>query len=67
MVIYIFFTCEEHYHDGTISLRGEVLVHKTRFNSASFYWSTCTKLGKWVVMYSCVKVSILLLSMILII
>ena len=27
----------------------------TLFNSTTFYWSACTKPGKWVVMYLCVR------------
>jgi hypothetical protein len=32
------------------------------FNSATLYWSACSKRGKWLVMYSCVVLSIVSVS-----
>jgi len=34
-----------------------VWAHKTSLTHATFYWSTCTKQGKWSVMYLCARVS----------
>ena len=34
-----------------------VWVHKTSLTYATFYWSTCTKQGKWLVVYLCATVS----------
>ena len=42
-------------HDRIISLKRKVWVHKTRFYSATFYWSVCIKPGRWAVMYLCVS------------
>jgi hypothetical protein len=33
-----------------VTLRGEVLTHKSSLTH-NFYWSACTKLGKWAVIY----------------
>ena len=45
----ILFTRGIHLYDVIISPRGKVWVHIT------FYWSACTKPGKWAVMYLCVR------------
>ena len=42
-----------------ISLRGEVWANKTSLTPATFYQSACTKPGKWAVMYTHVRGSIL--------
>jgi hypothetical protein len=34
-----------------ISLKREVGAHKTSFSQPLFYWSACTKQGKWAVMF----------------
>ena len=45
----------EHFHkwwtsNRHISPRGEVWSYKDSFNPSTFYWSVCTKPGKWKVM-----------------
>jgi hypothetical protein len=39
--------CGKHLHDRIISLRAEVLVHKTSLTFANCYWSACPKSGKY--------------------
>ena len=39
--------CGKHLHDSIILLRGKAGAH--------FLWSACTKPGKWVAMYLCVR------------
>ena len=38
-------------YDSIISIRGNDWVHKTSLIPATFDWSSCTKPGKWTVMY----------------
>ena len=40
----------------------ECLDPSNYFNPATFYWSSCTKIIKWAVMYLCVRISILPIS-----
>ena len=40
----------------------EVWSQINKFNPGTFHWSICTSLGKWTVIFLCVRVSILLLS-----
>ena len=47
--------CGKHLHDRLISLRGEVWANKACLTKPLFYWSTCTKPGKRVVMHLCVR------------
>ena len=50
----ILFTCGKHLHGRIISLIYEVWAHETSLNPLFlFYWSTCTKSGKWTVMRLC--------------
>ena len=42
--------------DCIFSLRGEVWAKKKLVNPNTFYWSACTKPGKWDVIYMCVRV-----------
>jgi hypothetical protein len=41
-----------------ISLRGYAWTHRASLIPPLFCWSTCTKTGKWAVMYLCARVSI---------
>ena len=41
-----------------ISLRGYAWIHRASLIPPLFCWSTCTKTGKWAVMYLCARVSI---------
>ena len=38
-----------------ISLRGDIWVHKTSLTPSLFYWSACTKLGKWMFVCLCLE------------
>ena len=51
----ILLMCGKHSHNRLISLRGEIWAKKACLTTPPFYWSTCTKLGKRVVMYLSVR------------
>ena len=65
MRVDILLSCGKHIHDCIISFTGDAWAHKTSLTpSHFFYWSACTKPGKWAVicMYLYIRVSILPLS-----
>ena len=52
----ILLACGKHFYVHIISIWGEVWVKKNQhFNTATFYWSDCTKPGNWPVVYLCVR------------
>jgi hypothetical protein len=48
MRVDILLSCGKHIHDCIISFTGDAWAHKTSLTpSHFFYWSACTKPGKW--------------------
>ena len=48
------FVCKKHFHDNIISLRESVWAHKSSL-TLPLYWSVCTNLGRWEVIYMCIS------------
>ena len=70
-LIYLFIYLFYFFTKGNIKLGTLIPITKpviflsfvvNSFNSATLYWSACSKRGKWLVMYSCVVLSIVSVS-----